>query len=83
MDASLLWETTMDPDRRTLIRVKIEDAALAEKRVTVLMGDQVAPRRKWIEENVQFSLDEAGSILDTVNGNDGSYHPDLSKEESK
>ncbi|EHN59503.1 Topoisomerase IV subunit B [Oenococcus kitaharae DSM 17330] len=81
MDASLLWETTMDPDHRTLIRVRIEDAALAEKRVTVLMGDQVAPRRKWIEDNVAFSLDEAGSILDTVNGNDGTYHPKLNEKE--
>ncbi|MFT8812064.1 DNA topoisomerase IV subunit B [Oenococcus sp.] len=81
MDASLLWETTMDPDHRTLIRVRIEDAALAEKRVTVLMGDQVAPRRKWIEDNVAFSLDEAGSILDTVNGNDGTYHPELNEKE--
>ncbi|KMQ37804.1 hypothetical protein AAX22_01990 [Oenococcus oeni] len=82
MDANLLWETTMDPDQRTLIRVKIEDAALAEKRVTILMGDQVAPRRKWIEDNVAFSLDEAGSILDTVNGNDGTYHPGLDKKEA-
>ncbi|MDN6899771.1 DNA topoisomerase IV subunit B [Oenococcus sicerae] len=80
MDASLLWETTMDPDKRTLIRVKIEDAALAEKRVTILMGDQVPPRRKWIEDNVVFSLDEAGSILDTVNGNDGTYHPELDRK---
>ncbi|EJO07007.1 DNA topoisomerase IV subunit B [Oenococcus oeni] len=82
MDANLLWETTMDPDQRTLIRVKIENAALAEKRVTILMGDQVAPRRKWIEDNVAFSLDEAGSILDTVNGNDGTYHPGLDKKEA-
>lgn len=68
MNASLLWETTMNPETRTLIRVKIEDAVLAEKRVTTLMGDKVEPRRDWIEANVHFTLDEAGSILDTVDG---------------
>ncbi|WP_459524731.1 DNA topoisomerase IV subunit B [Leuconostoc lactis] len=68
MNAPLLWETTMNPETRTLIRVKIEDAVLAEKRVTTLMGDKVEPRRDWIEANVHFTLDEAGSILDTVDG---------------
>lgn len=58
MNADQLWETTMNPDTRTLIRVRIEDAELAEKRVTTLMGGKVAPRRKWIEENVQFTLSD-------------------------
>ena len=58
MNADQLWETTMNPDTRSLIRVKISDAALAEKRVQVLMGDKVEPRKEWIEENVEFSLED-------------------------
>ncbi|WP_105956058.1 DNA topoisomerase IV subunit B [Apilactobacillus quenuiae] len=64
MNADQLWETTMDSDNRTLIQVNIDDAALAEKRVTTLMGDKVEPRREWIEKNVEFNLEEDGSILD-------------------
>ena len=56
MNADQLWETTMNPDARTLIQVRIEDAELAERRVTTLMGNKVEPRREWIEENVQFTL---------------------------
>ena len=48
MNAHQLWETTMDPDRRSLVKVDIEDVALAEKRVSVLMGDSVEPRKNWI-----------------------------------
>lgn len=59
MNADQLWETTMNPDTRTLIRVTIEDLARAERRVSVLMGDKVEPRRKWIEDNVKFTLEEA------------------------
>lgn len=64
MNAEQLWETTMDPTSRTLIRVRIDDVAQAERRVTTLMGDKVEPRRKWIENHVQFTLEEDGSILD-------------------
>lgn len=59
MNADQLWETTMNPDTRTLIRVTIEDLARAERRVSVLMGDKVEPRRKWIEDNVKFTLEES------------------------
>ncbi len=63
MDATQLWETTMDPERRSLFRVKITDVALAEKRVSVLMGDKVEPRKEWIEENVDFTLEDNYEML--------------------
>ena len=63
MDATQLWETTMDPERRSLIKVKITDVALAEKRVSVLMGDNVEPRKDWIEENVDFSLEDSYELF--------------------
>ena len=58
MNATQLWETTMNPDTRSLIKVNINDALLAERRVSVLMGDKVEPRKEWIEENVEFSLED-------------------------
>ena len=58
MNAEQLWETTMNPETRSLIKVNIIDAALAEKRVSILMGDKVDPRKEWIEENVQFTLED-------------------------
>ncbi|WP_255343615.1 hypothetical protein [Geomicrobium sp. JCM 19039] len=64
MNASQLWETTMDPETRTLVRVSIEDIARADKRVSTLMGDKVEPRRKWIESHVAFGLNEETNILD-------------------
>ena len=67
MNADQLWDTTMNPDSRTLIRVKIDDGARAERRITTLMGDKVEPRRKWIEANVAFGLEEDGSILENEN----------------
>ena len=58
MNADQLCETTMKPGSRTLIRVNIEDAQLAERRVSVLMGDDVLPRKEWIDENVEFTLED-------------------------
>ena len=58
MNAEQLWETTMNPETRSLIRVNISDAALAEKRVDVLMGDKVEPRKEWINENVEFTMED-------------------------
>lgn len=81
MNADQLWETTMNPETRTLVRVKIEDDALAEKRVSTLMGDRVEPRRKWIEKNVKFTFEEDGSLLDTAVAS--SAHGDASSKEDQ
>ena len=59
MNADQLARTTMDPKYRSMIQVSIEDALLAEKRVSVLMGDDVEPRKEWINENVEFSLEDS------------------------
>lgn len=58
MNPDQLWDTTMCPESRTLIQVNIEDALLAEKRVSVLMGDKADVRRDWIEKNVSFTLED-------------------------
>ena len=62
MNADQLAETTMNPGSRNLIKVTIEDAVMVERRVTVLMGDSVEPRKEWIEENVEFSMEDEYKI---------------------
>jgi len=56
MDAHELWETTMDPETRTLRRITLEDARRADEIFTVLMGEQVEPRKEWIERNAKYAI---------------------------
>ena len=62
MNATQLWETTMDPSSRSLIRVGINDGVLAEKRVSVLMGEKAEPRKRWIEDNISFTLEDSFKV---------------------
>jgi len=64
MDADQLWDTTMDPEKRTLIKVSIEDAALCERRISVLMGNNAEIRRKWIDDNIDFTLEEDYKVVE-------------------
>ena len=79
MNADQLWETTMNPEARTLIRVVIDDKAQAERRVSTLMGNKVEPRRKWIESHVEFSLEDGKSILETEGHLTVNEQPKVSK----
>ncbi|MBQ8757127.1 MAG: DNA topoisomerase (ATP-hydrolyzing) subunit B [Oscillospiraceae bacterium] len=56
MNKEELWETTMDPERRTLRRITMEDAARADEIFTILMGEQVEPRKEWIERNAKYAI---------------------------
>ena len=66
MNAEQLWETTMDPAKRTLIQVEMGDEDDAEAKMNVLMGDDVEPRREWIENNVVFDYEDDGFTLEEV-----------------
>ena len=56
MDPHELWETTMDPEKRTLRRITLEDARRADEIFTILMGEQVEPRKEWIERNAKYAI---------------------------
>ena len=63
MNPEQLWQTTMNPDGRKLMQVTIEDAAQAERLVTILMGDKVEPRREYISEHANFNREDSYTIL--------------------
>lgn len=70
MNFEQLWETTMNPATRTLIKVNIEDFSDADNRISVLMGDDVDPRREWIENNVSFDNEDNFDLASTEAGDE-------------
>ncbi len=64
MNSTQLWDTTMNPETRTLIQVRIEDIAEADQRISVLMGDKVEPRKEWIDNNVTFENEDDDFMIE-------------------
>jgi topoisomerase-4 subunit B len=63
MNPEQLWETTMNPETRAMLRVNVEDAAAAEKQVHILMGGKSEPRKLWISSHVHFGEDQTGLVV--------------------
>lgn len=63
MNANQLWDTTMNPESRSLIQIKIDDLSESDKRISVLMAEDVLPRRLWIEENVDFEISDDFELM--------------------
>jgi len=57
MNAEQLWDTTMDPAKRTLLQIKLEDAIEADQVFSMLMGEEVEPRKEFIQNNAQYATD--------------------------
>ncbi|MBF0780148.1 MULTISPECIES: DNA topoisomerase IV subunit B [unclassified Granulicatella] len=83
MNADQLWDTTMNPETRTLIRVTIDDLSQAERRVTTLMGNKVEPRRKWIESHVEFTMEESDNLLKNTRHTYAEHASELSLTQEK
>lgn len=58
MNSDQLWDTTMNPETRSIIQVQLDDISEADQKITTLMGDNVAQRREWIESNVDFEVSD-------------------------
>ena len=59
MDPTQLWDTTLDPEKRNLMRVTIEDAAEADRLITILMGEEVSQRKQYIFEHANFNKEDS------------------------
>ncbi len=69
MNAEQLWETTMNPETRTLIQINLQDAILSERRVSVLMGEDSSKRKEWIDNHIDFSIEDVSYMEQIVKTN--------------